>query len=49
MCVSGGFLHGGGRMASKTEDGAREALAGVLYDGMTVMARGLTADVPIIT
>jgi 3-oxoacid CoA-transferase subunit A len=27
-------------MASKTVDGAREALAGVLFDGMTIMAGG---------
>src|SRR5579859_7492284 len=27
-------------MASKTTDGAREALAGVLFDGMTIMAGG---------
>jgi acyl CoA:acetate/3-ketoacid CoA transferase alpha subunit len=40
MCVSGGFLHGGGQMASKTVDGAREGLAGVLFDGMTIMAGG---------
>jgi 3-oxoacid CoA-transferase subunit A len=27
-------------MASKTVDSAREALAGVLFDGMTIMAGG---------